>query len=257
MTTRDSFYSPNDRLIDRIVDGELHAAELQTAITQFDQEPGAWRRCALAFLEAQAFKESMRALSPPIELRLQPEEQAVTVALVQPRIRSRIRTPIAASIIAASFALGWAGHAVRSRDLLGPATAAPATVAGKPSTENLVRLAGDHTDLTIDGDDRQGRFPNRNPIPAASRVVHAVARFRVGARDDGAEVPILAGPGINEQWLKDQPPPLDEYGQVALRQQGYQVDQSRQMFTTTLNDGRRVAIPIDQVQIRYTGNSPL
>ena len=72
----------------------------------------------------------------------------------------------------------------------------------------------------------------------------------------GADVPILAGPGINEQWLRNQPPPVTEHGQVALQRQGYQVDQRRQLITTTLPDGRRVTVPIDQVQIRYTGNQP-
>ncbi len=84
-----------------------------------------------------------------------------------------------------------------------------------------------------------------------------MARLHIGTRSTGADVPILAGPGINEQWLRNQPPPVTEYGQVALQRQGYQVDQRRQFITTTLADGRRVTVPIDQVQIRYTGNNPL
>jgi hypothetical protein len=29
------------------------------------------------------------------------------------------------------------------------------------------------------------------------------------------------------------------------------------LISATLRDGRRVTVPIDQVQIRYTGNDPL
>jgi hypothetical protein len=35
------------------------------------------------------------------------------------------------------------------------------------------------------------------------------------------------------------------------------VEQQRRFFVTVLADGRRVAIPIDHVQIQYTGNEPL
>jgi hypothetical protein len=70
-------------------------------------------------------------------------------------------------------------------------------------------------------------------------------------------LPILAGPGINTEWLKNQPPPVSEHGQAVLQQHGYQVDQRRRLISATLRDGRRVTVPIDQVQIRYTGNNPL
>ena len=88
-------------------------------------------------------------------------------------------------------------------------------------------------------------------------VVRSVGRVHFGSDSSGAEVPILAGPGITEQWLRNQPPPLNEHREVALQRQGYQVDQRRRLITTTLADGRRVTVPIDQVQIRYTGNNPL
>ena len=88
-------------------------------------------------------------------------------------------------------------------------------------------------------------------------VIRAVGRAAI---DDGSRlalVPILAGPGIDEQWLRNQPPPINEHNLVALRRQGYQVDQGRRLVTKTLADGRRVTIPIHQVQIRYTGNQAL
>jgi len=84
-----------------------------------------------------------------------------------------------------------------------------------------------------------------------------VGRLRIGSEGDSAEVPILAGPGIDEEWLRDQPSPVSEHGQALWQRRGYQVDQRRRIITTTLADGRRVTVPIDQVQIRYTGNDPL
>jgi hypothetical protein len=80
---------------------------------------------------------------------------------------------------------------------------------------------------------------------------------RIGPEGTGATVPILTGPGINGDWLKAQPPPLSEHEQVALQRLGYQVDQRRRLLIATLADGRRVSVPIDQVQVRYTGSNPL
>ncbi|MEJ7637798.1 MAG: hypothetical protein WKF75_07380, partial [Singulisphaera sp.] len=48
--------------IDRLVDGELDPAERHALLVRFETEPGGWRRCALAFLEAQSWRE---ALAPP------------------------------------------------------------------------------------------------------------------------------------------------------------------------------------------------
>jgi hypothetical protein len=90
-----------------------------------------------------------------------------------------------------------------------------------------------------------------------SDAIVAVARLRIGTDGETAEVPILAGPGIDEEWLKGQPPPLTEYAQALWQGRGYEVDQRRRIITTTLADGRLVTVPIDQVEFHYTGNNPL
>ncbi len=87
--------------------------------------------------------------------------------------------------------------------------------------------------------------------------MRAVARLRIGPENAPAEVPILAGPGVTEDWLRHQPPPVSELGQVVFQRHGYQVEQHRRLLTTVLPDGRRLAIPVDEVQIQYTGNEPL
>ncbi len=54
---------PGDELrFDLLVDGELNDVERHQLLASLDQEPGAWRRCALAFLEAQAWQQSMRGM---------------------------------------------------------------------------------------------------------------------------------------------------------------------------------------------------
>ncbi len=84
-----------------------------------------------------------------------------------------------------------------------------------------------------------------------------MGRLRLGRETAPALIPILAGPGINEEWLRRQPPPVSEHGQVVFQRHGYQVDQRRRLINTITTDGRRVAVPIDEVMIRYTGNQSL
>jgi hypothetical protein len=84
-----------------------------------------------------------------------------------------------------------------------------------------------------------------------------VGRLHVGRTDSAPSVPILAGPGIDEQWAWNQPSPLTEHQEALLEQNGYQVDRRRRLIRATLPDGRRITVPVDQVQLRFTGNDPL
>lgn len=49
----------DDMRFDRLVDGELSDAERRRVLAALDDEPGGWRRCAMAFLEAQAWRQGM------------------------------------------------------------------------------------------------------------------------------------------------------------------------------------------------------
>ena len=64
MTKPDANDPLDDRLIDQIVDGDLTPAELRAAIERLDRQPDGWKRCAMAFLEAQCISESFRSLEP-------------------------------------------------------------------------------------------------------------------------------------------------------------------------------------------------
>ncbi len=61
MTDPDPMTPMTDAFLDRIVDGELSPGELREAIERLESEPDGWKRCALAFLEAQCWRESFRA----------------------------------------------------------------------------------------------------------------------------------------------------------------------------------------------------
>jgi hypothetical protein len=106
----------DDRLIDRLVDGELPEIERRDVLRRLDMDPNGWRRCALAFLEGQSWRE---ALAPHLD-QAQPRPAALRAdaSLRRPnRWRRPTRWAGLAATIAAAFALGWASH--------GGATSAP------------------------------------------------------------------------------------------------------------------------------------
>src|SRR5262245_16758997 len=57
MTNNES--ANEDILLDRLVDGELTGDERRQLLQSFDKRPEDWRRCALAFLEAQSWREEL------------------------------------------------------------------------------------------------------------------------------------------------------------------------------------------------------
>ena len=52
----------DDAIFDRLVDGELSASERQQLLAALDTTDDGWRRCALAFLEAQTWGQQIKHL---------------------------------------------------------------------------------------------------------------------------------------------------------------------------------------------------
>ncbi len=82
--------------------------------------------------------------------------------------------------------------------------------------------------------------------------------------DDGSSgespsrrVPILSGPGLDDRWLREQPPAVSAYDRAQLERRGYQIDERRRLVSVDLEDGRSVAIPVDEVAVEYVGQQPL
>jgi anti-sigma factor RsiW len=95
----------DERLIDRLVDGELPELERRELLRRLDSEPNGWRRCALAFLEAQNWRAALAPLDAPAAAQpapLPPEPRR------RPRSwRSVRRLTGLAAALAMAFALGW------------------------------------------------------------------------------------------------------------------------------------------------------
>ncbi len=110
MSDLDAMTPLDDDFIDRIVDGTMTPAELRAAVLRLDRHADGWKQCAIAFLEAQCWRASFRALDPPAKNDV--EARTLTLPAAAPsRIWPRWqRSAAAAGLIAGAFVLGWLGH---------------------------------------------------------------------------------------------------------------------------------------------------
>ena len=78
---------------------------------------------------------------------------------------------------------------------------------------------------------------------------------------DGAavvrSVPYLASTPANLAWVESQPSSIPDYVRAQLERQGYQIEENHRLLDLDLQDGRRVAIPVDEVAVDYVGRVPL
>jgi hypothetical protein len=99
-----------DRLIDRLVDGELADADRRALLVRLDTEPDGWRRCALAFLESQSWRAALGQLGSDSDAQsLQPGTRSAPARQADRWRRAAWFTVLAASI-AVAFVLGWSAH---------------------------------------------------------------------------------------------------------------------------------------------------
>ncbi|MFO0868528.1 MAG: hypothetical protein U0935_06225 [Pirellulales bacterium] len=120
----------DDSTLDRLVDGEVHGAEYRRLLVTLEATPDGWRRCALAFLSAQALR---RELSLPVP--------AVTAAAPVPHVPANVPQPASGwsathwLALAASwlmvFGLAWEWSAAR-HDSRSPAPSATGVTTDLP-----------------------------------------------------------------------------------------------------------------------------
>jgi hypothetical protein len=213
------------RWLDRLVDGELDANEQRQLLLQLENQPDGWRRCALAFLEAQAWRRSLGALTARPAKEPAPQPAAV--------IRwwsTRWGTVLAA---AASFLIAFGlGQAWR-------------TQATRPAVDNVAANAAAEPSRSATPRDLSG--------PEWSTMVVNVDNNADGVPEQ-VELPVVRGPGIDEAWVRSLPPALSSQLLRAMERAGHQVQQQRRYYPIELEGGQRIVVPVDELDVRYVGD---
>lgn len=247
-----------ERQIDRLVDGELTADERRQVLAECEERDGAWRRCALAFLEAQAWRSELTALAaPPVSVAAQANPPIVgTTSANQPganvkrRRWVRLRSPsedrwstalgapwaLAACALVA-FALGWLARPQSHDDW----TENLEPVASSPLAEHVADLSNEN--LGGGPDEVSSDFAMEEP-----ETVTLVMDCGPNGEQRQIELPVMPAGEEDLASLERGEPVVTAELQAALLRMGYRVQERRQLMPFVLNDGRRVVAPLDEIE---------
>jgi hypothetical protein len=222
--------------LQRLVDGELTGDAYRRLLAALDDEPAGWRRCALAFLEAQALGQDL----PLVRRSLETVSSNATPPPIQKSPPAN-RTDISWLAIAASFLVAF------SLGLLAPrffprqtqeefaAGNLPKSV-GNPPSENVTTL---------------------KPASFDPQSLRNIGNLQLvvdsGQPDETRQVPVYeAGQNLDAALtssFQGSAPPIGPELIDLLRGHGYDVRHEQQYVPATLDDGRQMIVPLEGYQI--------
>lgn len=233
------------RRLDLLVDGELSEVDRRTLIVLLEEQPDGWRQCALAFLEAQSWRDDLRAVAhPPAGLSVtasNPTQPAATARAAGSRT-NWWRAPGLGSLLALAasvllvFGVGLgAGRWLPGR--MGGPSGSPISV----ETTLASNISGGHA-AAATGRQRSGS--------EAANVDHVTVLLAEG--NDTVvpvQVPVVGNAGSAAGWLNSMPP-LPPDVRRALERHGGRVREHRQLIPVRLGDGRQVVVPVDRIDLQ-------
>ncbi|MGD9720033.1 MAG: hypothetical protein AB7O59_02320 [Pirellulales bacterium] len=256
MTIVDEFRQHELRVLDRLVDGELSQADRRDLLAALDDEPGAWRRCALAFLESQAWRWQLgRMAAEPLVAHTAHAGSAAAGPSSRARSAARWTWTLAmAAGLFLAFGLGTrfstsAPSIANVQPAPQPASASPtALVSGATATgpEDNSPVGADPEPTVAAA--KAGKSSPWQTLTLAqadeSGNVDPNSKFEVRVRDsaDGEKIDL-------EKMLAGETSTLPAALVDQLEQEGWKVTRQRRLLPVALSDGRQMVVPVEQVDV--------
>ena len=243
----ESMTAEEQQLLDRLVDGELSEAERRGLLARLESQSDGWRRCALAFLEAQSWSKQLRTFASHSakDPAVQPAAPVRRSWMAGPA--GTLLAAAASFLVALGLGLAWRtgaegwGTVAEAPPAQAPETGASQLAQNEPAKQTPVRP--------------------QSPAelqPGLSDPRWGTMTVSVDGDQDGVaerlELPVVAGSELDESWLESQPAALPPQVLKALERMGHRVEQQRQFFPFELRDGRRVVVPVDEIDVHYVGD---
>ena len=210
-----------ERNLDLLVDGELDQTARRDLLVQLNREADGWRRCAMAFLEAQSWRDELgRLAGEPRETPSPPIQGAQPRLLFRwdHRLHSRLGSMLA---VAAGLLLAFTlGIEVQQRRLAGDTSPDTAQVADSTATP--------------------GRPSGTSAAPRRADALRL-------ASDSEKEV--------FETWTHGDTEAIPTDVLEALQRLGHRVERHQEFWPYNLEDGRRFVVPVERLDVRYVGHS--
>jgi hypothetical protein len=218
MNAFESNVGPTDADLDRLVDGDISARERRLLVARIDASPDGWKRCALAFLEAQAWREALVEEPPAFQAAAVPSQRSW---------KTPARWGMVAACIAFAFLGGRLSHGERPRSGELVRSEEP-----QPTMEQLVVERGVRTIGQV-------AWPSQGIVEV--RGVPSML------------ITVYEGAGIDDRWCAGLPSVLPDLVAKQLERQGCKVREERRLVPLALADGRRLALRVDQLHFTLVG----
>ena len=252
----DNLPHEEDRVYDLLVDGELDEDRRRTLLGSLDNKPGGWRRCALAFLEAQSWGQEFRSLSARLRGGGQETSDSSTPQNVpgkkkssggKRRLRDRTSTVLG---IAASFLLAM-GITSLMQDMNPGDMSAP--LGGNQASVFTPKKIPARFFKPVKSS-QAGHLDLNNDVSQEMHLM-SITGQGVDQKKHTFALPAVSQDRLNRQWLKEMPTVIPDGVVESLQQAGHDVKTSRHLIPFTMRDGRKLVIPVDQVDVSYM-NTP-
>jgi hypothetical protein len=232
----------DDCQFDLLVDGELTESKRRELLSGLDDEPGGWRRCALAFLEAQSWKQEFGAM--------------VGDPAAKPRAGRRAwRPPLS---VVAGTVLAIAASFLAALWLAGPMRAVwrSGIPAARPPGNTLVSTEGVEAPGSTAGpaETHPPALPEQ-PRSDSAKVWMVDVPGSQGPEGQRRPIPLLAveRDHLDEDWLQSFALPVPPELVKQLSEVGLRLEQRRELLPYWMKDGRRLIVPVEEVEIRCVG----
>jgi hypothetical protein len=223
---------------DRLVDGELSPDERHSLLAALDNRPGAWRQCALAFLEAQSWRGDLGAIvQQPQASIANPATSAAPMATRSEKKSTQHWLAIAAGLLVA-FGLGSVWQADRIGSPLVNNSQAP-----------IGKLANSETKNEDQPNDNRATSEQVSPSRRRSRDA-----LTFWARDDAGSpqrvhVPLVDAGAVDRQLGVEFRSALPDAFREHLRNNGYDVHSTRRYAPLYLDSGGSLVVPVEDTRI--------
>lgn len=223
----------DDAYFDRLVDGEFTAAEYRKLLAALDDEPGGWRRCATAFLEAQAWRHEMTAIR-------RGQEPAPPPKASVPAAASSWRRWLPLLAVAASFVVAFFGGLLVQRQF--GSRWSDGSVAVRPDR------AADHV-LAHGERSPQEKLRTLGQEPDSLGNIRLVVDGGQGNQPQNIDVPVYDLNQLGAEWLAQERSALPADVIESLRRRGRIVERQIEYLPLPLDDQHEIVLPVEQIQI--------
>ncbi|HVT29665.1 MAG TPA: hypothetical protein VHE81_16730 [Lacipirellulaceae bacterium] len=215
-------------LLDRLVDGELAESERRQLLQSLDDQPGGWRRCALAFLEAQSWREELGQVAHAPSTKPTIANSVVS----ESRWSAGIQWLAIAATVMLAFGLGWLQHGTALRA--------------------VTTTSNQNTSLADAG--LPSAVPPHNAKPSDAFTFYV--RDNAGHMNP-VNVPLVDAGTLDRELGVQFKTGLPDSLRTELQDQGYTVQSKRRYAPLWLENGRPMIVPVEDTKILPVRNESL